>query len=192
MCMVTRSWSGWVWLLLIQEWNTDRSCTSEYCKVLLIRSEQDDWNKTIQQHGRCATVFILGKMSVSFGSYSSYHWNCLGGSGSKGSFGFWQRQKACSSSENTNIHYTDILPCFISRAIFSGIWIESRKWHPYLLLRTTPTGMAEWIASLVRISLLPKLAIHCCLPSAACMRDVWKVSLLYTCSYSVQLYWWKR
>ena len=34
-------------------------------------------------------------------------------------------------------------------------------------------GVAEWIAC----SLLPKLAIHHCLPSTACMRDVWKVSL---------------
>ena len=34
-----------------------------------------------------------------------------------------------------------------------------------------------------------KLAIHCWLPSAACMRDVWKVSLLL---YSVYLYWWER
>ena len=43
-----------------------------------------------------------------------------------------------------------------------------------------------------QISLLLKLAIHCCLPSTACMRDVWKTSLLYTCLYSIHSYWWKR
>ena len=43
-----------------------------------------------------------------------------------------------------------------------------------------------------RISLLPKLAIHRGLPSAACMRDARKVSLLYTHLHSVHLYWWKR
>ena len=42
--------------------------------------------------------------------------------------------------------------------------------------------MAQWIAhSLVdlaardQISLLSKVSMQCCLPSAACMRDVWKV-----------------
>ena len=51
-----------------------------------------------------------------------------------------------------------------------------------------PAGMAEWIAGLFveraachQISLLPKLVIHCCLPSTTCMRDVWKAILLYTC-----------
>ena len=42
--------------------------------------------------------------------------------------------------------------------------------------------MAEWIshvdpAARDRISLLPKVSVHCCLPSAACMRAVWKVGL---------------
>ena len=48
-------------------------------------------------------------------------------------------------------------------------------------------GLDKWIVcSLVdlaardRISLLLKFSIHCCLPFAACMRDVQKAGLLYT------------
>ena len=44
----------------------------------------------------------------------------------------------------------------------------------------------------MEISMLLKLAIHHCLPCTACMRDVWKVSLPYICSYNVHPYWWKR
>ena len=53
--------------------------------------------------------------------------------------------------------------------------------------------MAEWItrsfvdpAARDQISLLPKVSIHHCLPSAACMMDVQKVGLLYTCLYNVK------
>ena len=41
------------------------------------------------------------------------------------------------------------------------------------------------LATWDQISLLPKVSAHCCLPPAACMRDVQKVSLLYACLYSV-------
>ena len=34
------SWSGMRWLLLIKQWNTERPCTSEYCKVSLIRCKK--------------------------------------------------------------------------------------------------------------------------------------------------------
>ena len=66
-------------------------------------------------------------------------------------------------------------------------------------LSRQPAGMAEWIAHLLvnpaawdQISLLPKVSVHCCLPFTACMRNVWKVGLLYSCLYSVHPYWWKK
>ena len=45
-------------------------------------------------------------------------------------------------------------------------------------------SLVKWAAH-DRISLLPKLAIHCFLPSAAYMRDAQKASLLCTSLYSV-------
>ena len=72
------------------------------------------------------------------------------------------------------------------------IWILYVLWPVKKIFIFKPAGMAKWIVhSLVnpaaqdQISLLPKASIHCCLPSTACMRDVQKEGLLYTCLYSV-------
>ena len=111
----------------------------------------------------------------------------------------------CIVNDSLKTQYLSILKPKSAKFYLCDLILESVTRVGYLIRTCTnkctdkQAGVAEWIACLLvdlaaqdRISLLPKVSIHHCLPSTACMMGVWKVGLLYTHLYSVHPYWQKR